>query len=101
MNEDQSHYTGLRCGSQQTVYRLLFRPFLRLSAMRFMFSANTARFFALPPLRFPAAIFAAVARPNLPSVPFRFISERASCIHFAMCEAPYENDTTVCFPINR
>jgi hypothetical protein len=46
---------------------------LRRCAIRFMFWAKTARFFANPPLRFPAAIFFAVAFPNLPIVPLRFM----------------------------
>ena len=51
---------------------LCYLLFLRRAIFR-IFSANTARFFANPPLRFAAAIFFVVAFPNAPTVPFRFI----------------------------
>jgi hypothetical protein len=54
--------------------------FLRRAIFR-MLLANTARFFANPPLRFAAAIFFVVAFPNAPTVPFRFIFRVAFCIH--------------------
>jgi hypothetical protein len=58
---------------------LCYLLFLRRAIFR-MLLANTARFFANPPLRFAAAIFFVVALPNAPIVFFRFILETAFCI---------------------
>jgi hypothetical protein len=58
------------------VLLLFFSPscyLLRRRAIRLMFSANTARFFASPPFRFAAAIFFVVAFPKAPTVPLRVI----------------------------